>query len=80
MIGEYLLDKPEIDKLIDKLNEIKQKEFKVLFDNISKSAEQETVVRDFLTPHFDTVITERSQFSLPSAENMIEAMADLMES
>lgn len=80
MIGEYLLDEPEIDKLIDKLNKIKQKEFKELFDNIAKSAEQETVVRDFLTPHFDTVIAERSQFSLPSAEKMIEAMADLMES
>lgn len=78
MIGEYLLDEPEIDKLIDKLNEIKQKEFKVLFDNIAKSAEQETVVRNFLNPHFDTVIAERSQFSLPSAENIIGAMADLI--
>jgi hypothetical protein len=78
MIGEYLLDEPEIDKIIDKLNEITQKEFKVLFDNIAKSAAQETVVRDFLTPHFDAVITERSQFLLPSAENIIGAMADLV--
>lgn len=43
MIGEYLLDEPEIDTLINKLNEITQKEFKMLFDNIAKSAEQETV-------------------------------------
>ena len=39
MIGEYLLDEPEIDKFIDKLNEIKQKDFKALFDNIAKSVE-----------------------------------------
>lgn len=78
MIGEFLLDDQEIDCLISLLNEIKQKEFKTLFENISKASEQESVVREFLNPYFEAVIAERTQFMLPSAENIIEAMAELV--
>jgi len=79
MIGEYFLDEFEIDKLITRLNEIKQKEFKSLFESIEKSKEQEAVVRGFLSPHLDAVATERSQFMLPSPESIVVAMAALVE-
>lgn len=79
LIGEYLLDEAEIDCLISRLNQIKQKEFKLLFKNLEKANEQECVVRDFLNPHFEAVITQRTQFMLPSPDCIIEAMAELVE-
>ena len=79
MIGEYLLDEVEIDCLISRLNEIKQKEFKTLFESLEKSSEQECVVREFLNPHFEAVVAERTRFLLPTPECVIEAMAELIE-
>lgn len=79
MISEYLLDEAEIDCLISRLNEIGQKEFKVLFENIEKANEQEEVIRDFLNPHFETVIAERSPFLLPTSECILDAMAELID-
>lgn len=78
MIGEYLLDEGEIDSLISQLNEVKQKEFKTLFENLQKSSEQECVVRDFLNPHFEAVVAKRTPFLLPTPENIIDAMAELV--
>ena len=78
MIGEYLLDEGEIDSLISQLNEVKQKEFKTLFENLQKSSEQECVVRDFLNPHFEAVVANRTPFLLPTPENIIDAMAELV--
>jgi len=79
MIGEYFLDEFEIDKLVARLNKIKPKEFKSLFESIEKSKEQEAIVRGFLIPHFDAVAAERSQFMLPSPESIVEAIAELVE-
>lgn len=79
MIGEYLLDEREIDSLISQLNEINQKDFKTLFENLAKASEQENTLREFLDPRFEAVISERTHFLLPSPENIIEAMSDLIE-
>lgn len=76
LIGEYLLDATEMDKLIEKLDEIPQKEFKPLFGKILKAEKQEETIRDFLTPYFDSVISEREPFALPSGETILEAMVE----
>ncbi len=78
MIGEYLLDETEIDCLIARLDEIKPKEFKELFENLEKADEQECLVRDFLNPHFEAVIAQRTQFMLPSPDCIVEALAELV--
>ena len=39
------------------LDKIEQKEFKKLFTTLQKADEQESVIRDFITPHFDAVIS-----------------------
>lgn len=78
MIGEYMLDEGEIDSLISQLNEVKQKEFKTLFENLEKASEQECVVRDFLNPHFEAVTAKRARFLLPTPESIINAMAELV--
>ncbi len=77
LIGEYLLDEAEIDKLVSYLNEIEQREFKLLFENIEKSREQELVLREFLYPYYDSITLNRTEFLLPSAEYMVEALAEL---
>ena len=77
MIGEYLLDEQEIDHLISRLNEIKQKEFKVLFESLEKADEQEYVIREFLNPHFETIASDRIQFSLPAPDCVEKALAEL---
>lgn len=76
LIGEYLLDASEMDKLIAKLDEIPQKEFKSLFGEILKAEKQEETIRNFLTPYFDAVINEREHFALPSSETILEAMVE----
>ncbi|MBE6811349.1 MAG: hypothetical protein E7523_00535 [Ruminococcaceae bacterium] len=76
LIGEYLLDATEMDKLIEKLDEIPQKEFKPLFGKILKAEKQEETIRVFLTPYFDSVISEREPFALPSGETILEAMVE----
>lgn len=79
MVGEYFLDGDEIDKLISHLDEIKQKDFKSLFENLEKSSDQEVIIRDFLNPHFDAVVAERPQFLLPPPGKIVEAMVELIE-
>lgn len=79
MIGEYLLDETEMDCLISRLNEIEQKKFKSLFENLEKASEQESVIREFLNPHFEAVVSQRVQFSIPNPECIIEAMTELID-
>lgn len=76
MIGEYLLDSTEMDKLMKKLDEVPQKEFKPLFGKILKSEQQEATIREFLLPHFEAVVTEREPFALPTGEAIMEAIVE----
>lgn len=76
MIGEYLLDAEEMDKLMDSLNQIPQKEFKDIFSNIMRSEGQENIIRDFLRPHFEEITAEREPFTLPSGEIILEALME----
>ena len=69
-----MLDSEEMDKLIALLDKIEQKEFKKLFTALQKADEQEKVIRDFITQHFDAVISEREKFILPSGEEIIDAI------
>lgn len=78
MIGEYLLDEIEIDKLVTELNEIEQKEFKQMFERLGQSKEQELVLREFLNPYFESIAEERAEFVLPSSKEMMEVIIDLM--
>ena len=50
-----------------------------MFEKLEKASEQECVVRNFLNPHFEAVVAERTSFLLPTPECVIEAMAELSE-
>ena len=79
MIGEYLFDSHEVDKLVKMLDEIPKKQFKKLFEEVQSSNQQEQTVRKFLSPHFDAVAKERTRFLLPPSEEIVEAIADSFE-
>lgn len=79
MISEYMLDNTEIDSLVASLNNISQKEFKMLFETIEQSERQEEIIQNFLEPHFDAIMQERERFSLPSNEELAAAFAELFE-
>ena len=77
MIGEYFLDEAEIDMLVTKIGESDQKAFKKLFESIAQAEKQEETIRNFLTPVFDDVVSKRTEFLLPSAGTMVDAMLKL---
>lgn len=78
MIGEYLLDEAEIDTLIARLNAISPKKLQQHLEKVEAAEKQEETIRHFLSPHFDAVVTERKPFALPSAENILEAVAEMI--
>lgn len=76
MIGEYLLDAEEMDKLMGALDKVPQKDFKSVFGNIIKADKQENVIRDFLRPHFEEITAARESFALPSGETILESLME----
>lgn len=79
VVNEYLLNDEEIEKFIIEMNNVNQKEFKKLFENIQKSDEQEHIIRDFLEPKLDKIIVNREQFHLPSEREMDDAFSRIEE-
>lgn len=76
MIGEYLLDAEEMDKLMADLDKISQKDFKALFSGLTKSERQEETIREYVIPRFEKITAEREAFSLPSSETILEALME----
>lgn len=77
MSVEYMLDDREIDLLVEKLDAVSQKDFKKLMDDTFSADKQEKVLRDFLAPVFDEVVSTRERFELPSDEVINEALLSL---
>lgn len=76
MIGEYLLDAEEMDKLMESLDKVPQKEFKTVFGDIIKAENQENVIRNFLSPRFEEITAVRESFVLPSGETILESLME----
>lgn len=79
MASEYLLDKDETDAVVEALGKVSQREFMTLFESVRSSSEQEATLREFLTPIFDEVVSRRSEFKLPTASQIEEAIEELAE-
>ena len=77
MVNEYMLDDEEIDQFIEAMNKVPQKQFRKLFTSIQQSANQESVIREFLAPVFDGIVSERDYFQLPSEEEMDSAFLQI---
>lgn len=79
MINEFLLDENEMNQLIEKLDNVDKNEFKNLFESILSNENQENTIRDFLTSYFEEITARRPKFTLPSNENILHAMSDLVD-
>lgn len=77
MIGEYLLDEAEIDALIARLNGISPKKLQKHLGEVAAAEKQEKTIYHFLRPHFDAVVAERKPFSMPSTEDILDAVAEM---
>lgn len=79
MASEYLLDKDEMDAVVEALGKVSHREFMNLFESMRSSSEQEATLREFLAPIFDEVVSRRSEFKLPTASQIEEAIEELAE-
>ncbi len=76
MAIEYLLDGDEVDKLLDELNNVKTEEFKRLIEETFPAENQEEVLRNFLTPKFEAIVSQREHFACPSDEQLTKALTE----
>lgn len=76
MIGEYLFDATEMDKLMEALDRISQKEFKSVLQKFLKAEKQEETIREFLRPYFEEIASQREYLALPDAETILEALTE----
>lgn len=75
---EYMLDENELTLLTEELGNVTQKEFTDLFANFIASDAQETVIRDFLSPRFDAVVSKRAPFAIPDLDTIDGAFSDML--
>ena len=78
MAIEYVLDEKELDLLSDELDQLTIDDFKRLFADFLSSENQESVLRCFLSPLFETVVNKRPFFSLPSDSVIDNAFSDML--
>ncbi len=76
LASEYLLDEKEIGMLVAELDKVPHKSFKKLFQDILVSDTQEETIREFLEPHFESVVSTREKFALPSEEEIIAVVVE----
>ncbi len=80
MAAEYMLNEEEVAMLTEELNGISPGEFKNLFADFLGAKDQESVMRDFLEPHFEKVVSARAPFALPSLDCIDGALSDMLVS
>lgn len=71
LVYEYMLSESEIDVVVEKLDKVKQKDFRNLYKDTLASKEQEKVMDDFLRHYFEEVIRNRPKIAEPNAHDLI---------
>lgn len=74
MTVEYMLDSSEMDKLVAMLDDMESTEFKTLLEETLPAKNQEEKVRDFLTPRFEEIASQRKRFAEPTNDQITEAL------
>lgn len=74
LIYDYMLQEPEIDMLIDRLNTIKPKAFKKLFKELIAEKEQEKKIVGFIWQFFEEIIQNRPVIEEPKVSDMVEIL------
>ena len=71
---EYMLSEPEVNQLVERLNEVSQDDLKTVFEEAMGADRQEGVLRAFLSPIFDEIVAKRLRFALPSYEEIYKTL------
>lgn len=74
MTVEHILDSSEMDKLIAMLDDVESTEFKTLLEKTLPAKNQEGIVRDFLTPKFEEIASQRKRFAAPTNDQIAGAL------
>ena len=72
LMYEYLLTEEEIDQVINKLDHVKHKEFKKLFQRALAAGKQEKVFDDFVRPICEDIIKQRKALCEPRPADIID--------
>ena len=76
MASEYLLNRNEVEKSVDKLGE---KLTGKLLKDMFASQERKAFARDLLTPIIEKEISKRRAIALPSEGQMIQGLREVLE-
>ncbi len=79
MVYEYMLSESELDVIIEKFDNIKPKEFKMLFRRIQSSDNQEKIIEDFVRKYFEEIIRRRSKIAEPNPKDLIDFINEFEE-
>lgn len=76
LASEYLLSSDELDDVINRLDNL---DFRALVESLISSNEQERVTRDALESLFESVVACREPFRLPSDNEIVAALDEMIE-
>lgn len=79
IVNEYMLSESEIEKFIEIMNAVPQKDFKKLFEDILSADNQVNVIRTFLESKLDDIVSQREHFKLPSDSELDTAFSNIEE-
>lgn len=79
MTYEYMLSESEVNVVIGKIDQVKQKEFRNLFKNTNAAKNQEKVMDKFLRHYFEEIIQTRPKIPEPEVQDLIEFMDTLQK-
>lgn len=79
MVYEYMLSESELDTIIEKLDNLKSKEFKMLFKSVQSSDNQEKIIEDFIRKYFEEIIRRRPKIAEPTPKDLIELINEFEE-
>ena len=74
MVYEYMLSESELDTIIEKFDNLKPKEFKMLFKSVQSSDNQEKVIEDFVRKYFEEIIRRRPKIEEPTPNDLIDTI------
>lgn len=74
LVYEYMLQEAEVDVLIEKLNEVKAKEFKQLFKKLISEKSQDKKIDSFVRHYFEEIIRNRPAIAEPTADDIVEML------
>lgn len=79
LVYEYMLQESELEVLIEKLNQVKPKEFKKLFKDLIAEKSQDAKIDAFVRHYFEEIIRNRPSVKEPTADDIVDLLKQFGE-